>query len=139
MNKKRVGIDANPFLFTEKFGSGFALTKSIPAPGEHAMKTAFLFIAFLFAASAQGQNRLPPGMRPPGCGAGLELPIGFCATVFAKDVPGARHIVVAPNGDVFVNTQARGGQAAGAGYPAIFACRDTNRGGIADMKERLAE
>ncbi len=140
MNKKRVGIDANPFsIHRGKIGAGFALMKRLPAPGEHAMKTAFLFIALLLAASAHGQNRLPPGMRPPGCAAGLQLPIGFCATVFAKDVPGARHIVVAPNGDVFVNTQARGGQAAGAATPAIFAFRDTNGDGIADMTERFAE
>ena len=103
------------------------------------MKTAFLFIASLLAAGAQAQNRLPPGMRPPGCAAGLQLPTGFCATVFARDVPGARHIVVAPNGDVFVNTQARGGQAAAAGTagPAIFAFRDTTGDGIADVKQRF--
>lgn len=103
------------------------------------MKTALLFVASLVAAGAQAQNRLPPGMRPPGCAAGLQLPTGFCATVFAKDVPGVRHIVVAPNGDVFVNTQARGGQAAGASGPAIFALRDTNGDGTADVKQRFAE
>ena len=84
------------------------------------MKSALLFIVSLLAATAQAQNRLPPGMRPPGCAAGLQLPTGFCATVFAKDVPGARHIVVAPNGDVFVNTQ-RVGTAGGwrAPHPGV--------------------
>lgn len=122
-----------------KPGAGFALTKTTSATGGHAMKTTLLFIASLLAATAHAQNRLPPGMRPPGCAAGLQLPTGFCATVFAKDVPGARHIVVAPNGDVFVNTQARGTPAAGAAPPAIFAFRDTNGDGTADVRERFAE
>jgi glucose/arabinose dehydrogenase len=90
----------------------------------------FLF-ALVAATSAQAQNRLPPGMRPPGCGAGLQLPEGFCATVFAEGVNGARHIVVAPNGDVFVNTQGGDGQ--------IVALRDTNRDGIADVRQHFGE
>jgi len=67
------------------------------------MKKTLLF-ACILAGSAHAQNRVPPGMRPPGCSAGLQLPEGFCATVFADSASGARHIVVAPNGDVFVNT-----------------------------------
>jgi glucose/arabinose dehydrogenase len=41
--------------------------------------------------------------------AGLKLPTGFCASIFADTVKGARHLVVAPNGDVFVSSQGRGG------------------------------
>jgi len=100
------------------------------------MKTTLLFIAFLLAASAQAQNRLPPGMRPPGCAADIQVPTGFCATVFAEGVRGARHIVVAPNGDVFVNTQARGAPA-GASTAGILALRDTDRDGKADVQERF--
>ena len=37
---------------------------------------------------------------------GLTLPPGFCATVFADRVGHARHLVVAPNGVVYVNTPA---------------------------------
>src|SRR2546421_531005 len=61
------------------------------------MKKAILLVV-VFAVSAEGQNRLPPRMRPPACAAGLQLPDGFCATVFAEGVNGARHIVVAPIG-----------------------------------------
>ena len=46
----------------------------------------------------------------PACdpdNAGLVLPSGFCATLFAS-VPGVRHIAVAPNGDVFASGS-RGG------------------------------
>ena len=41
--------------------------------------------------------------------AGLKLPPGFCASIFADTVRGARHLAFAPNGDVFVSTQGRGG------------------------------
>jgi len=97
------------------------------------MRTTLLFTASLLAASAHAQNRLPPGMRPPGCTAGLQLPTGFCATVFAQGVPGARHIVVAPNGDVFVNTDA----ARGGGAGGIVAFRDTNQDGKSDVQQRF--
>src|SRR5256885_15291169 len=61
---------------------------------------------------------------------GLKLPAGFCATIFADSVAGARHLVVAPNGDVFVSAQGRGG---GAG---VVALRDTNHDGHARSEER---
>jgi glucose/arabinose dehydrogenase/cytochrome c5 len=35
---------------------------------------------------------------------GLKLPPGFCATVFAEGIGHARHLVVAPDGVVYVNT-----------------------------------
>jgi glucose/arabinose dehydrogenase len=34
----------------------------------------------------------------------LTLPSDFCASVFADQLGHARHIAVAPNGDVYVNT-----------------------------------
>lgn len=69
-------------------------------------------------------------MKPPGCTAGLELPEGFCATVFADSLRGVRHIVVAPNGDVFVNVQ-------GNSSPGVLALRDTDRDGKADIRQRF--
>jgi len=75
-------------------------------------------------------------MRPPGCSAGLILPEGFCATVFADSLNGARHLVVAPNGDVFVNVQSsRGGQSSSS--TGIVVLRDTNRDGKADVRQRF--
>lgn len=77
-------------------------------------------------------------MRPPGCTAGLQLPSGFCATVFAEGVSGARHIVVAPNGDVFVNTEpSRGGGARPGVSGTIVALRDTDRDGKSDLQRRF--
>ena len=96
------------------------------------MKKALFFVCFV-TGSALAQNRLPPGMRLPGCTAGLELPDGFCATVFAESVNVARHIVIAPNGDVFVNTGGRGGSGGGG----IVALRDTNGDGKADLRRQF--
>lgn len=95
-------------------------------------KTTFLMFSLcLVPGLAAGQNRLPPGMRPPGCTSGLQLPEGFCATVFADNVRGARHIVIASNGDVFVNVQ-------GNSSPGVLALRDTNHDGKADMRQSFA-
>ena len=65
--------------------------------------------------------------------AGLKLPSGFCAVVFADSVRGARHIAVAPNGDVFVATRNSRGQRDGG----IVALRDTTADGKADMRARF--
>src|SRR6266851_1948662 len=67
----------------------------------------------------------------------LKLPPGFCATIFADSIGSARHLVVAPNGDVFVNVQ-RSRRGSNATIPAgIVALRDTNRDGHADVIERF--
>ena len=72
--------------------------------------------------------------RAPGCAddnAGLTLPAGFCAATFIDNVGGPRHMVVAPNGDLFVVRQnrAKGDTAQGG----VLALRDTNRDGKADI------
>ncbi|HET7456470.1 MAG TPA: hypothetical protein VFJ74_02380, partial [Gemmatimonadaceae bacterium] len=58
------------------------------------------------ATAARNDTTASGGAASGGgaCGdnAGLKLPAGFCATIFADNVGGARHIAVAPNGDVFV-------------------------------------
>jgi glucose/arabinose dehydrogenase len=69
--------------------------------------------------------------------AGLRLPAGFCATIFADSIGAARHLVVAPNGDVFVNLRSsRRGPVASipAGQVGL---RDTNGDGRADVIERF--
>ncbi len=46
-----------------------------------------------------------PGIAAcPADNAGLTLPPGFCATVFADGLGHARHLAVAPNGVLYVNT-----------------------------------
>lgn len=62
---------------------------------------------------------------------GLVLPEGFCATVVIDSIGPARHIAVAPNGDVYVKTRSeRGG---------VAALRDTTGDFRADVVERFSE
>jgi glucose/arabinose dehydrogenase len=93
------------------------------------------------AASAAASAAAPAAAPAcaPGHG-GLTRPAGFCATVFADSVGGARHIAVAANGDVFVARSTPGRQKAGdeTGQGArvgVLALRDTNGDGRADRQE----
>ncbi len=69
---------------------------------------------------------------------GLSLPAGFCASVFADNLGRARHLTVAPSGDVYVNTWSSSYtelKNAPGGY--LVALRDTDRDGKADQIERF--
>src|SRR5205823_14119302 len=59
--------------------------------------------------SAYPANRLRPCDPDSG---GITLPDGFCAVVLADQVGRARHLAVAPNGDVFVALEDGRGAAA---------------------------
>ena len=65
---------------------------------------------------------------------GITLPAGFCASIFADNVGGARHIDVASNGDVFVQLMtAKKSAESGSGHSGgVLALRDTNGDGVAD-------
>src|SRR5712692_516283 len=68
----------------------------------------------------------------PACDAnngGLTLPAGFCAFVAADNLGTARHVAVAPNGDVYVALMDGGG--------GVTALRDTNGDGRFEMKEHF--
>jgi glucose/arabinose dehydrogenase len=77
----------------------------------------------------------------PGCAAdngGILLLSGFCASVFADQLGHARHVAVAPNGDVYVNTWSSNYNKrtnAPGGY--IVALRDANRDGRAETVVRF--
>jgi glucose/arabinose dehydrogenase len=64
----------------------------------------------------------------------LKLPQGFCALVAADDVGAARHMVVMPNGDLYVTTQGSQGHPAG-----VVGLRDTNGDGKMDVTERFGD
>ncbi len=93
-------------------------------------------------AQTSAQSAAAPAAKPacaPGNG-GITLPEGFCATVFADSVGGARHIAVAANGDVFVARSTPGRQKAGdeSGQGArvgVLALRDADGDGRADRQE----
>src|SRR3954451_12814477 len=65
---------------------------------------------------------------------GLKLPQGFCALVVANDLGAARHLAVAPNGDLYVSLMTGRGQT-----PGIVALRDTNGDGKMDVTERFGD
>ena len=58
----------------------------------------------------------------------LELPRGFTATVFAKGIGPARHLVVRENGDVYVTLRRA------ADGEGVVGLRDTDGDGIADQQ-----
>ncbi len=70
---------------------------------------------------------------------GITLPPGFCATVFADNIGHARHLVIAPNGVVYVNTWS--GRYYGNDTPPaggfLVALQDTKGTGKADVVRRF--
>jgi glucose/arabinose dehydrogenase len=84
-----------------------------------------LVIALTVAHAAGAQATCPT--------AGLKLPAGFCATIFADSLPGVRSIAVAPNGDVFVALQNGRNPAMGG----VMALRDAGKSGKADKREKF--
>ena len=92
--------------------------------------------AFLLAAA--------PAWAAPPCAdddGGISLPPGFCASVFADGVGHARHLVVAPNGVVYVNTWSgryyRNDKPPAGGF--LVALQDTTGDGRADTIVRFGE
>jgi glucose/arabinose dehydrogenase len=73
-------------------------------------------------------------LAEPACDAangGITLPSGFCALVAADALGAARHIVVAPNGDVYVALQGDGEKG------GVVALRDTNGDGKFELQEHF--
>ena len=77
----------------------------------------------------------------PGDDSGLMLPRGFCAAVFADGIGHARHLVVGPNGVVYVNTWS--GEYYGGEVPRtgafLVALQDKTGAGKADVIEHFGE
>ncbi len=73
--------------------------------------------------------------------AGITLPRGFCATVFADNIGHARHLAVAPDGTVYVNTWSGVYYKNDTPPPGGFlvALKDTKGNGRADIKVRFGE
>ncbi len=64
---------------------------------------------------------------------GITLPQGFCALVAADDLGIARHLAVAPNGDLYVALQGNGEKG------GVMALRDTNADGKFEVKEHFGQ
>src|ERR1700738_2107674 len=76
-----------------------------------------------------------------GDNGGITLPPGSCATVFADNVGHARHLVVAPNGVVYVNTWSgryyKNDKPPAGGF--LVALQDTKGTGKADVITRFGD
>jgi hypothetical protein len=72
-----------------------------------ALSTASLFAIALTLVQPAFAQSSPQGTQTNTCvgdNAGITLSPGFCATVFADNIGHVRHMVVAPNGVLYVNT-----------------------------------
>jgi len=99
-------------------------------------------VAFTIAADRAAAEVAAEGAGRPSDDTGLILPPGFCATVFADNIGHARHLVVAPNGVVYVNTWSGAYYAPGevpheGGF--LVALQDKTGAGKADVVERFGE
>ena len=76
-----------------------------------------------------------------GDAAGITLPDGFCATIFADNIGHARQMAVAPDGTLYVNTWSgiyyNNGTVPPGGF--VVALKDTDGDGRADVIERFGE
>ena len=86
--------------------------------------------AFLIAGASDRPTAALPSCDPDN--GGITLPEGFCAVVVADQVGRARHLAVAPNGDIFVALE--DGRGAGA-KGGVLALRDTSGDGKTDVRE----
>jgi glucose/arabinose dehydrogenase len=101
------------------------------------MKRLLLAIPVAAALAIVSVPRLVGAAGLPACdpdNGGLKLPEGFCALVIADDVGTARHLAIAPNGDVYVALQE--GRAKPVGVAVL---RDTNGDGKMDATERFGD
>src|SRR4030088_2380446 len=73
--------------------------------------------------------------------AGITLPDGFCATIFADNIGHARQMAVAPDGTLYVNTWSgiyyNNGPVPAGGFVVVL--KDSHGSGSADVVERFGE
>jgi len=89
--------------------------------------------------AAQSGPPAAPGAACSGDNGGLTLAPGFCATVFADNIGHVRHMTVAPNGVLYVNTWSgryfHNDTPPAGGF--LVALKDSNGSGKADKIERF--
>src|SRR5271154_3515857 len=106
-----------------------------------AAKTFPVIGALLAVGSPIGAQAQSGALACPRGDSGITLPPGFCATIFADNIGHARHLVVAPNGVVYVNTWSDPdyGNALPPAGGFLVALQDKNSTGKADVIERFGE
>jgi len=88
---------------------------------------------------ARAPSKPPPAPPCDANNAGLTLPEGFCATLFADSLGAPRHLVVATNGDVLVNARPMRPDPNAGNPGGVFILRDANGDGKAEVKRRAAD
>ncbi|MDE2451661.1 MAG: c-type cytochrome [Gammaproteobacteria bacterium] len=106
-----------------------------------AAAAAFLVLAGTGTAQAQSGGTAAVKSDATGCvnDAGLKLPTGFCASIFADKLGHVRHMVVSPNGVLYANTWS-GRYFANSPPPPggfLLALQDTSGHGRADVIRRF--
>lgn len=92
-----------------------------------------LIIILFSACNSRSSDSSSNELKASAATAGIEVPAGFEAEVFAKDLGGGRHLASRGNGDLYLRLSApeRG--------KSIVALRDTNADGKADYREYFEE
>lgn len=99
-------------------------------------EAAAVAVTTVVAATACGQAEIDEPVVPietpanPACDAAITVPDGLCAMVYHPGVGAARHLAVAPNGDVFVALRNRGNQSG-----RVVVLRDFDGDGRADQTD----
>jgi glucose/arabinose dehydrogenase/mono/diheme cytochrome c family protein len=113
------------------------------------LSTISLFAISLFFAGPSAMPRALAQSAPqngsastcPGDNGGLTLSPGFCATVFADNVGHVRHMAVAPNGVLYVNTWSgryfHNDTPPAGGF--LVALKDSKGSGKADVIQRFGD
>ncbi len=118
--------------------------KRLPEIAASILCVAAVLLLIMGIGSTWSRAQAQSNSETKGCAnddAGLTLPPGFCATIFADGIGHARHIVVAPDGVVYVNTWS--GRYYGNTPPHeggfLVALQDKTGSGKADVIERFGE
>ena len=115
-----------------------SIIRSRTVPPRVSLLAIVLMAGSLLGAAPAG-NDPNSGKACAGDNGGITLPAGFCATVFADHIGHARHMVVAPNGVLYVNTWS--GRYYGNDTPPpggfLVALQDNNGDGAADTVVRF--
>ena len=88
-----------------------------------------LLLVILFAGACDGEK---PSGEKRSCDSRIEVPAGFCATLFADDVGPVRHIAVSRSGKIYAAVW-RESQRAGK----ILVLQDTSGDGVADKRDKF--
>ncbi|EQB34223.1 PQQ-dependent sugar dehydrogenase [Sphingobium ummariense] len=92
-------------------------------------------LALAGCGTKQGEGQQQEAQACAGDNGGLSLPPGFCSSVFADGLGHVRHLVVAPDGVVYANSQP-GNEEGDAAASGLIVLRDTDGDGKADEVKR---